>query len=228
MLSGRGDDPIFIGPELPLYPHFYHERSIHLVHLDEAYIMGNSGNLHMDCRLYTGGHHCSADLQSFPVASNSFTTIEVKHRVASIVQHNTANFYHWCAEAMARLLFLNATVFADEDNADVKLLAPPFNMRHVRETMDLPELASLSQRLLQYTDMPDRTRMHLSKGVFSVDWIHREQDDFKSLEGNSWGVYSPPKQALELTRDFFHQVLKNRNRFPNVKSKAFGTKHSIV
>ena len=51
---GIAQDPVFVGPELPLYPRFYHERFINLIHHKEAYMSGHPGVVHGNCVLYTG------------------------------------------------------------------------------------------------------------------------------------------------------------------------------
>jgi hypothetical protein len=51
---GNENDPVFVGRELPKYPHFYHERFIYLVHHETALMSGHMGIIHSKCVLFSG------------------------------------------------------------------------------------------------------------------------------------------------------------------------------
>ncbi|KAJ3248729.1 hypothetical protein HDU77_008013 [Chytriomyces hyalinus] len=211
---GKPDDPVFVGPELKIYPRMYHERWIHLVNIQDAFISGHPGIIHSDCTLYTGSHHVNTDLQSF--RDKEIEIREIPYRAVSIIQHQTRNYYHWMLEALPKLLLLKKHLLDLQGYEDVKIIVPEKGIAGcIDATLNMPEFDSLRHRFIPYT-LPTNTRYHFPKGLHVVDWIHPLDDTHQTLHKNLWSAYWPPREIHHLVRSFFHDALKSRNRFPSL------------
>ncbi|KAJ3227042.1 hypothetical protein HDU81_006956 [Chytriomyces hyalinus] len=209
---GKLDDPVFVGPELEIYPRMYHERWIHLVNIQDAFMSGHPGIIHSDCTLYTGSHHVNTDLQSF--RDKEIEIREIPYRAVSIIQHQTRNYYHWMLEALPKLLLLKKHVLDLPGYEDVKIIVPEKGIAGcIDATLNMPEFDSLRDRFIPYT-LPSNTRYHFPKGLHVVDWIHPLEDTHQTLHKNLWSAYWPPREIHHLVRSFFYDALKSRNRFP--------------
>ena len=51
---GDINDPTFVGEKLPIYPKFWHERYMYLIHFKKAYMAGHSGVIFNNCTIYAG------------------------------------------------------------------------------------------------------------------------------------------------------------------------------
>ncbi|KAJ3228666.1 hypothetical protein HDU78_009617 [Chytriomyces hyalinus] len=211
---GKPDDPVFVGPELKIYPRMYHERWIDLVNIQDAFISGHPGIIHSDCTLYTGSHHVNTDLQSF--RDKEIEIREIPYRAVSIIQHQTRNYYHWMLEALPKLLLLKKHLLDLQGYEDVKIIVPEKGIAGcIDATLNMPEFDSLRHRFIPYT-LPTNTRYHFPKGLHVVDWIHPLDDTHQTLHKNLWSAYWPPREIHHLVRSFFHDALKSRNRFPSL------------
>ncbi|KAI8844705.1 hypothetical protein BJ741DRAFT_687315 [Chytriomyces cf. hyalinus JEL632] len=211
---GKPDDPVFVGPELKIYPRMYHERWIHLVNIQDAFMSGHPGIIHSDCTLYTGSHHVNTDLQSFRDKETQIR--EIPYRAVSIIQHQTRNYYHWMLEALPKLLLLKKHLLDLPGYEDVKIIVPEKGIAGcIDATLNMPEFDSLRHRFIPYT-LPSNTRYHFPKGLHVVDWIHPHDDTHQTLHKNLWSAYWPPREIHHLVRSFFHDALKYRNRFPSL------------
>ncbi|KAJ3288465.1 hypothetical protein HDU79_004822 [Rhizoclosmatium sp. JEL0117] len=205
---GRSDDPIFVGPELPKQPHFYHERIINLIHIKEAFISGHPGIVHGDCTLYSGSHHIAVDLQTFPQSDDNVQIIKVPHRAVSIMNHQIGNYYHAIIESLPKLLFLLDHLLEKPGNEDIKILIPvPGSWKAVDEFLALPRFAALKSRYIHYEN-PSGRRYHFTKGLYLIDWIHHRDDQFGSVANSLWSVYWPPQESLRRVQSFFTSQTK--------------------
>ncbi|KAJ3083613.1 hypothetical protein HDU99_008001 [Rhizoclosmatium hyalinum] len=205
---GRSDDPIFVGPELPKQPHFYHERIINLIHIKEAFISGHPGIVHGDCTLYSGSHHIAVDLQTFPQSDDNVQIIKVPHRAVSIMNHQIGNYYHAIIESLPKLLFLLDHLLEKPGNEDIKILIPvPGSWKAVDEFLALPRFAALKSRYIHYEN-PSGRRYHFTKGLYLIDWIHHRDDQFGSVANSLWSVYWPPQESLRRVQSFITSQTK--------------------
>ncbi|KAJ3066227.1 hypothetical protein HDU98_010468 [Podochytrium sp. JEL0797] len=224
-IYGSLQDPTFIGPILPKYPHLYHERSIHLIHFSTAFMSGHPGIIHGNCTLYTGSHHINTDLQTFPPFSPSHPVIPLDFPVAHIIQHQIRNYYHWILESLPKLLLLQKHLLTtnhlhSNDSTRIRILIPePGISACIDATLNLPEFDSLRPHFIHYL-RPSSNRYHFRKGLYLVDWIHPQDDTVGTLEGNLWSVYWPPREAIQLVREFWHTALKRRNLFPDLSGSV--------
>jgi hypothetical protein len=223
---GHENDPIFIGKKLPKYPRFYHERFIYLIRHKAAYMSGLNGIVHSNCILYTGtilrhilflkgkfntywyigSHHVNVDLQTFPTEDHGVSIEEIKVPTASILQHQILNYYHWLLEALPKLLFLRDNLL--DSNPEIHVLVPKEGESSIiDQTLKLDVFKGLSKRFIRVSQNLAQTRLYFPKGLYLVDWIHPREDNYGSLGGNVWGVFSPPREAILKVRDFFHEIL---------------------
>ena len=160
-----------------------------------------------------GSHYSNIDLQSFHNSDNGIQTVEVNKPVASIIQHQMRNYYHWFLESLPKLLYLKEHIL--DSNPEILILVIERGAASViDQTLDLPELASIRSRLMYYS-RPSSTRYHFNKGLYLVDWIHPKDDQHDSLSQNLWAAFWPPRETLFKVRDFMHSVLKTRGLFPD-------------
>ncbi|CEP02820.1 Glycosyltransferase 61 catalytic domain-containing protein [Plasmodiophora brassicae] len=221
---GQPNDPEFVGKPIPKYPHAFHERFIYRIYLREAFMAG-SGIVHGDCAVYSGGHHVNVDLHTLPTSDEGVRIIEIDCPVASIIQHQMVNYYHFILEAFPKMLLLVEHVMSDPGNADCKLLLPPEGWAgFIDDVLAMTEFDSVRDRILRYPLPPTLSRYHFRAGLHLVDWIHPAEDVHKTLAKNAWGVFWPPRAAILRVQAFFHDALRRRGRFPDTT----GTDDEIV
>ncbi|TPX78102.1 hypothetical protein CcCBS67573_g00628 [Chytriomyces confervae] len=217
---GRTDDPIFIGPLVPKYPHLFLEKAVYLVLFKkDVFLTGLNGVVHADCTVYAGSHHANIGLQTFPMTDDT-PIVEIHDRAVSIMLHQMQNYYHWVAEALPKLLLLKEHVLDKPEYKDVKVIVPSKGVaKTLEDTLGMEEFAFLKDRLITFAN-PTTTRYHFTKGLFVVDWVHARDDVHGTLAESQWAVYWPPKHVHSIVRPFFHAALRKRGTFPDVTAAS--------
>jgi tetratricopeptide (TPR) repeat protein len=215
--------------DLESYPFQYVEPKIYLIQLEEIYQSGASGILHHNCKIFTGGHaensRHSEILSPVPdrFGKRGENVINFVEPVASIVQLNLGNYYHWLCEGMGRFLLLLRHYL--KFNMNVKLLipidvVPKFqelikilaadgkNKGSINEDID----ANILKNVLHYDYTKGR---HFFKSLVFADWQvpSPSEDTLGTLAEDAWSTYYPPQETLVELRDRFYSALKSK--FPS-------------
>lgn len=176
-----------------------------------------------------GCHHVNVDLQAFPKADPSVQIVDVEHPVATIIQHQLVNYYHFVMEAFPKMLMLVEHVLSLPEHADCRLLVPPKGFSRVIDTaLAMSEFDGIRDRLLRYPLPATHVRYHFRAGLYAVDWLHPEDDQHGSLARNVWGVFSPPRQAILRTQSFFHEALRKRGRLALGVARHVSTNQHVL
>jgi tetratricopeptide (TPR) repeat protein len=208
----------FIGPELKHYPLNFVEKKVFLVQLSNVYLNGKSGIMHHDCKLYTSGHAGANRIKEVH-NEKSLTALEKtvtsQHVVASLVQLNVGNHYHFLAEVFPRFLVLLKQVILPKPY--VKILVSIHCVDRLKELITL--LAhdtdsindDISMDLLERIQVYDSLRGRWKfPQLFFADWEAPpiDKDPIGTLALDAWAVYYPPAFLLQEARTRFRNLLR--------------------
>lgn len=148
--------------------------------------------------------------------------ISIKDPVVTVMpMYNSANYYHWLCEGLARLLWLKEHILDRGAQAvggagagkregrrgdQYKVLIPGPNIRHIEQTLSLLGIPA-SRRLYYPPKMQPNTIYAFEEELAYVDWVIPEEDTHGTLATDPWAPVFQPREALERVRDFFHAAV---------------------
>jgi len=148
---------------------------------------------------FSAGHkEVSKICQEFTGGVNK-KTITINYPVASILQQNPGNFYHWAAESVSRFMFLSEFLLTKKGKEKMKVLVPKMAENFVRQT--LVDLLGFDQSRLMWYDRMDSNTRYLMKEVYLVDWHWTPRNNIQPTDLS--GLYFPPRQAVKKLRATF-------------------------
>eukprot|EP01124_Arcella_intermedia_P030060 TRINITY_DN6492_c0_g1_i1.p1 TRINITY_DN6492_c0_g1~~TRINITY_DN6492_c0_g1_i1.p1 ORF type:complete len:641 (+),score=156.36 TRINITY_DN6492_c0_g1_i1:44-1966(+) len=174
----------------------YHDMEV--VKMKNVYLEGNTGVYYNDkCSVFTTGHkEVSRIVQEFLAGRGKTKLIKITDPVASILQQNPGNYYHWVIESLSRFILLKEQVLSKPEHSNMKLLVPKMADHFVQQTIvqlfGFPE-----SRLIWYDRNQQDLLYHLSE-VYHGDWHWSPENDLQ--KGDVSGHYFPPKALLQKLR----------------------------
>eukprot|EP01126_Amoeba_proteus_P040586 TRINITY_DN4333_c0_g1_i3.p1 TRINITY_DN4333_c0_g1~~TRINITY_DN4333_c0_g1_i3.p1 ORF type:complete len:545 (-),score=82.13 TRINITY_DN4333_c0_g1_i3:49-1683(-) len=174
------------------------DRDVVIVKLQAVHLEGDTGIFShpQTCTAFTGGHkELSRVFHEFK--GNKKVKV-IKVPVASILQQNPGNYYHFMTEVFSRFVYLYEHVLNNPKNGHVKLLAPSqarnFVLGSIVDLIGFPK-----SRILWYSRTDAAHQSYLfTDDVYLADWHWRPEHDMHPNDVSA--TFFPPRHSLKKIR----------------------------
>jgi len=197
-------------------PLTFSEADMTIIELDGAFLEGESGTVHDGCNFFPLHHnnsdgrwiHPQADQQSVPTKAAHITGT-----VLTVIQHNSANYYHWMLEVAGRLIAAKAYLQKHGSPGgtkwdNTKILVPDGLGSVGEDTLRLLLTKKERRRIHHYQHAPRGS--FLRRGVqvdrlLSIVW---RRSNAPIHEQDGWSVFHPPRAVIRRVHKEFCGAMK--------------------
>jgi Flp pilus assembly protein TadD len=191
----------------------YIERDVYLVMAEEATVVGAAAVIVLGCKIFRLVHAVYTPLIDVVEIITATSGERGRHLelAGSVLQMSAANFYHWTAECVVRLLYMRPLL---RQTPSMALLVPGerFMRRSIDETiaalgLDTVDTSGARREVVYWSSNADHEHsMLLVRRLYTVDW--RLPDTARAMEGGgaeerASAAFFPPRHGLRLLRSTF-------------------------
>eukprot|EP01127_Copromyxa_protea_P016750 TRINITY_DN5033_c0_g1_i1.p1 TRINITY_DN5033_c0_g1~~TRINITY_DN5033_c0_g1_i1.p1 ORF type:complete len:639 (+),score=118.78 TRINITY_DN5033_c0_g1_i1:213-1919(+) len=195
-LPASGEVPGVIQPNLE-----WTDRTSVIVKLRDVTLEGATGiySHSSSCTVFSGGHKMLSKIHSEFRSNQNLQVKKIMEPVASILQQNPGNFYHFVTETFARFLYLYENVLNKPEHSDMKVIVPA-RARSLVEGFIVKSMGFPSSRLIWYDPIEAESVKYFLKEVYIADWYWPAEHDLHPYDLSA--TFFSPRKILQKIRQY--------------------------